>query len=171
MRHSVQTNAPETVASAGDEGRLVQELRSLKTQRSPRALRAAKAMHALEHTNSSRVRNAAALALLDLHVGSAKDALISLLKRPDTKGSRGTLLYALEQLGVDVPLAVLAEIIVNESYEAREEALSFVVSNRIECSAEEFAHAKATLEAASTLADGERLEAIQRALNSLRVKH
>jgi hypothetical protein len=58
------------------------------------------------------------------------------------------LLYALEQLGADLPLPALADIIVDESYEAREGALAFIVSNRIECTAEEFARSKARLEAA-----------------------
>jgi hypothetical protein len=156
---------------AGDEGRLVAELRSLKSQRSRRAPRVAKALEILEKTNSARVRNAAALALADLRTDAAKDRLIDLLSRPDTTGSRGSLLYALDRLGADVPLAVLAEIIVDDAYEAREEALTFIRSNRIECSAAECAHAKAVLEeAANASAEAERLRAIHEALDCLRAK-
>jgi hypothetical protein len=49
----------------GDEGRLVAELRSLKSQRSRRAPRVAKGVEILEKTNSARVRNAAALVLAE----------------------------------------------------------------------------------------------------------
>jgi HEAT repeat protein len=124
-------------------------------------------MQILEQAVSWRVRNAAALALADLRAGNAKDALIDLLKRQDTKGSRGTLLYALGELGADLPLPVLADIIADESYEAREEALTFLASGRIEYSAQEFARARARLEAAQLSADAERSEAIRRALEYL----
>ena len=169
MRHSVDSNALETALSVGDEGRVIEELRSLKSQRSSRRSRAAKAMQILEHTSSSRVRNAAALALVDLRVPDAKHALVNLLTRPDTKGSRGTLLYALEQLGAAVPLPILAEIIADESYEAREEALALIARDPIECPAGELARARATLEAARPSADDERSQAIRRALEHLRL--
>jgi HEAT repeat protein len=171
MRNSVHLNTAQTALSVGDEGRLIAELRSLKSQRSRRGSRAAQAMKILEETNSSRVRNAAALALADLRAHSAKDTLIDLLSQPETRGSRGTLLYALEQLGADVPLPILAEIIVDESYEAREEALALIVSNRIEFSGKEFACSKARLEAARASADAERLQAIRRALEAMEINH
>jgi len=125
----------------------------------------------LEQTRSPRVRNAAASALADLRAGGATDALINLLTRPDTAGSRGTLLYALELLGADVPLPDLAEIIAEGSYEAREEALGLIDRDRIECSLEDLALARATLEAAPVSADGERARAIRRGLEYLRTKH
>src|SRR5215510_3845892 len=110
MRHSADTNAfPAELSGAGETG-LIEELRSLKSQRSSRSSRIAKAMKIFQQTNSARVRNAAALALGDLRAYGAKDALINSLMRPDTKGSRGTLLYALEQLGADVSLLVLTDI-------------------------------------------------------------
>jgi hypothetical protein len=125
----------------------------------------------LEQTNSSRVRNAAALALADLRAYGATDKLIDMLSRPDTRGSRGTLLYSLEQLRVDIPLPVLADIIINEPYEAMEEALAFIVSNRFECSADDFTRSKAELESAASSSDTERPQAIRRALEYLRTKH
>jgi|SRR5271169_3271574 len=171
MRHSADANALQSAPLSRDEGRLIEELKKLKSQRSPRRSRTAKALQILEQTNSSRVRNAAALALADLRDHSAKDALINLLTRPDTKGSRGTLLYALEQLGAEAPLPVLADIIANESYEAREEALAVIARDRSECSLEEMAGAQARLEAAGASADPERSQAIHRALEYLRIKH
>jgi HEAT repeat protein len=171
MRHSEDANALGTERFAGHEDRLVEELRVLKSQRSRREPRVAKATQILEQTNSARVRNAAALALADLRAHSAKEALINLLTRPETRGSRGTLLYALEQLGADVPLSILVDIITKEPYEAREEALAAVARDRIECSAEEFARARATLEDAGASADEERSQAIRRALEYLRTNH
>jgi hypothetical protein len=169
MRHFAETNGLGTTKSAGDESRLVAELRSLKSQRSPRQPRLAKALQILEQTNSARVWNAAAMALADLRAGGAKNALINLLTRPETQGSRGTLLYALEKLRADVPLTILAQIILDESYEAREEALSLIARGRIECSAEEFAGARARLDAARMSANDERSQAARRALEYLSV--
>jgi hypothetical protein len=74
--------------SAEDEGYLIEELRSLKSRRSPWRSRVAQAVQILEQTGSLRVRNAAALALADLRASDAKDPLIALVRRPDTKGSR-----------------------------------------------------------------------------------
>jgi hypothetical protein len=161
---------PQAALSAGDEGRLVAELRNLKSQRSSRASRINKAVQILEQTSSSRVRNAAALALADLRATSAKDLIINVLTRSSTTGSRGTLLYALEQLRVNVPLLTLAEIIVNDSYEAREEAVGLISNDRFECSPDELADSKAKLETAAVSADAERLQTIRRALENLRIK-
>jgi hypothetical protein len=169
MQHSVHRNFRETLLPDADESRLIAELRNLKSQRSPRESRAEKAKQILEQTNSRRVRNAAALALADLRARNAKDVLIKLLTRADTRGSRGTLLYALQQIGADVPLPILADIIIEEAYEAREEALALLARGRSECSAEEFAYARSTLEGGHAGADAERSEAIQRALDYLRI--
>ena len=168
MRHLANGDDVQAGFSVGDdEGRLVAHLRRLKGQRSSRRARAAEAMTILEKTGSPRVRNAAALALADLRADGASDALIALLARPDTRGSRGTLLYALDQLGAKVPLRVLGEIIVDESYEAREEALAFIEHDRVEYSAEELARVKLRLQTVGKSADAERLQAIRRALERL----
>ena len=153
--------------SSEDEARLIKELRSLKSQRTRRQARVAKATRMAADTYSPRVRNAAALALADLQAASAKDVLIDLLRRPDTNASRGTLLYALDQLRAEMPVLILAEIVAEDSYEAREEALSFIASGRVEGSDEEFAHARSKLEAAMAWADPERSQAIRRALGYL----
>jgi hypothetical protein len=96
--------------------------------------------------------------------------LVNLLERRETKGARGTLLYVLEQLRAEVPLMVLASIIVEDSYEAREEALSLIGRGLIEGSPADFAEAEATLEGARVSADPERAQAIGRALKYLRTK-
>jgi HEAT repeat protein len=157
--------------SIGDDNRTIADLRSLKSQRSSRAPRIARAIGILESATSSRVRNAAALALADLRAHDAKERLIDLLLRADTAGARGTLLFALEQLGADVPLPTLVRIIMEDAYEAREEALSFIETGRIEYTPEDLAHCENMLEGASAAADGERLQAFRRALRYLQSKH
>jgi hypothetical protein len=168
MRRPKQVDGLEAGLSAEDDGHLIEELRAMKSRRSTRQSRVARALQILEETSSARVRNAAALALADLRAPGVKDALICLLRRPQTKGSRGTLLYALGELAADVPISVLAEIIVAESYEAREEALDLIRRGRIECSGEGLSNAQGTLEAALAAADEERSQAIRRALEHLR---
>jgi HEAT repeat protein len=150
-----------------EDDRLIEELHNLKSQRSPRRVRADNAMRILEQTKSHRVRNAAALALADMRAPGAKDALIRLPKRPDTIRARGTLIYALDELGADVPLPVLADIILNETYEAREEAVGLVAQDRIACSDRELNSARKRFEAALGSADEERSQAIRRALGYL----
>ncbi|HEY3908919.1 MAG TPA: HEAT repeat domain-containing protein [Stellaceae bacterium] len=171
MTRSVSIDTLDSAFPIGDEGLLIEEIRNLKDRRSPRQARVAKAVQILEQTGSSRVRNAAALALADLRAENAKEALINLLMRPDTKESRGTLLYALGELAADVPLTILAEIIAEESYEEREEALALIRRDRIECSAAEFAKARVRLEAALGSADPERSQAVHRALEYLTTRH
>jgi len=123
----------------------------------------------LENAKSPRVRNAAALALADLRAGVAKEKLIDLLARPDTRGARGSLLYALDQLRADVPLTILAEIIANDTYEAREEALAIIERGRGAATPQDSANSRNLLEAAAAAADGERLQAVRRALKHLRI--
>src|SRR5262245_17712912 len=106
MRHSVAAGILQTPLLGEDESRLIEELPNMKSRRSPRQARVARAIQTLEQAGSTKIRNAAALALADLRADSAKDALIDLLKRHDTKGSRGTLLYALQELEADLPLPV-----------------------------------------------------------------
>jgi hypothetical protein len=166
MRDSGSTRAADAILGE-DEGRIVEELRDLKSQRSPRQARIAKALRAVEQTYSARVRNAAALALADLRAAGAKDVLINLLQRPETKGSRGTLLYALEQLRSDIPVPVLANIVVEDPYEAREEAVSAIARGHAEGAPEDLASARAKLKHAVASADPERLHAIRRALDYL----
>lgn len=83
-------------------------------------------LNVLRETRSPRVRNEAALALLAIGTPKAAEAIVELLGRSDTKGARGTLLYVLNEMNAHVPLATLVEIIVGESYEAQEEALSLL---------------------------------------------
>jgi hypothetical protein len=81
-------------------------------------------------TRSPVVRNAAALALGDLKVDGADQILIDLVKRPETRGANGTLLYALREMDAYVPLAVLLDLIGDDcTYEALEGALDLIANN------------------------------------------
>jgi HEAT repeat protein len=81
-------------------------------------------------TRSPVVRNAAAIALADLNAGGAHELLISLIKRTETRGANGTLLYALREMNAYVPLPVLIDIITDDrTYEALEGALDLIASN------------------------------------------
>ena len=122
-----RTPGPLEVAKlTGNEDKLVEALRHVKSEKSRRQGRTSQVLAILRETDSPRVRNAAAIALADMKVTTAKDELIKLLSRNETKNSRGSLLYALEEMNAEIPLSVLADIIAGNEYEAREEALRFL---------------------------------------------
>jgi hypothetical protein len=85
----------------------------------------------LKTTHSSRLRNAAAIAVADLDSSDAKKTLIHLLVRKDTKKSRGTLLYALDEAGVSIPIDILIQVITTSRFEAREEAIRFLQRRKV----------------------------------------
>src|SRR5271165_1062082 len=100
--------APSPLEAAflnGNEDRIIDELQKVSSLRTRRKARASIVTRILENTESPRVRNAAALALADMRMTNAKEKLIDVLRRPETRGARGTILYALEELDVNVPLS------------------------------------------------------------------
>jgi HEAT repeat protein len=130
--HYVAPSRLEAAFLSGDEDRIVEELRKVSSLRTRRRSRASIITRILEKAESPRVRNAAALALADMRMTSAKEKLINVLKKPETRGCRGTILYALEELGVNLPLSLLVDLILNDSYEASQEALDFIASGKID---------------------------------------
>jgi hypothetical protein len=111
---SIQTQRSlEAAERSGDEVRLAEELRKAKPDVAPTVI------GILERARSPRVRNAAALALADTHAANARGSLIGALRRAETRGHRGTILYALDELGANLPLSLLAGIIAGDAYEAR----------------------------------------------------
>ena len=98
-----------------------------------------------EATASPRIRNAAALAMADLRVQGADQTLIRLLERGETKNSRGTLLYALEEMGAKVPLPLIVRILIEENYEGREQALDLLGKKQVIFTREEASAAAALL--------------------------
>jgi HEAT repeats len=130
--HYAAPSQLEAAFLSGNEDRIVEELRKITNSRTRRHRRSSIVIKILEQTESPRVRNAAALALADMHTTSAGKKLINILRKPETKGYRGTILYALDELGTQLPISLLADLIMNESYEAQQEALAFIVSGKIE---------------------------------------
>lgn len=129
--HLISTHADlKGSLSSDDEDKLVKELRQIKSKRSPRQLRIRKTLDVLKNATSSRVRNAAAIALADMNSVEAKRVLIDLLTQPATRNARGTLLYALDELGAKIPADVLVELILHDSYEARQEAVNLIEKGR-----------------------------------------
>jgi hypothetical protein len=124
-------NALESARRSEDENRLVEELRNVRGLRTSRNARMRQVIEILRHSKSIKVRNAAALALADMRATDAEPELIQLLTRADTAGSRGTLLYALDELGSLVPLQILTAIALGEGYEARAEALNLIDTNKL----------------------------------------
>jgi hypothetical protein len=102
-----------------------------------------------------------------MHAQSAKGVLIEMLTRPDTKGSRGTLLYALRELGATVPPNVLIEAVINDSYEAGAEALGLLADKKLEWTNAELEQVKSKLRAALETTGRQRFSFARRALARL----
>ena len=166
--HYLAPSPLEAAYHSGNEDRLVEELRKAPGDKSRRQRRTLILFKILKETKSPRVRNAAALALADMKMKNAKPQLVEILCRKDTKGNRGTLLYALEELNVDVPLSLLIEILLNDAYEAREEVLDLIEKERIEYDID-VNTAIRKLRRALRSADEERSHAIENALEMLKV--
>ena len=114
----------DDLVTAGDEQKIIEEIRSIaKIGRLPAGI---DLMKLACETRSPRVRNAAAMALLTLGVPNTAELMINLVSRADTKGARGTLLYVLNELKSAVPLDTLVDILINDSYEAQEEAINLL---------------------------------------------
>jgi HEAT repeat protein len=81
---------------------------------------------------SPHIRNAAAIALADLGSTEAATYLTKLLAREDTQGARGTLLYALEELGGSIDLPLLVKILADdESTEVWSECIRAIEGGRV----------------------------------------
>lgn len=79
-----------------------------------------------------RIRNAAAIALADLGSTKAVEYLKKLIVDSDTKGARGTLLYALEELRAPIELGLLVRLLKDEeSIEIWSEIIRALDSGRV----------------------------------------
>jgi DNA-binding protein HU-beta len=154
----------EAAAASGDEDRLVGALRIVKSQGSDEV---DDVVRILRKTHSPRVRNAAAIALADMHPPNAANVLIEVLSKPETKNSRGTLLYALEEVSGKAPLNLLADIILFDTYEARQEALRFIASGNIKATQPELSKVLRIFESSSPK-DDEQAAAISEAISTLK---
>jgi nucleoid DNA-binding protein len=153
--------------SVGSDDALVAALRNIKsTDQSAKDT----ILRIIRETNSSRVRNAAAIALADIRAPNATDVLVELLADPKTENSRGTLLYAIEELNGTVPLETLVDIILSGTYESREEALRLLTSGRAKSTPAELRMAGSSLDKAAPLNE-EEADSIKRAKDAIRAFH
>ncbi|WP_270170244.1 HEAT repeat domain-containing protein [Paenibacillus sp. SYP-B4298] len=88
-------------------------------------------MH-LKSTENNKLRNDIALALSDLGDRIAVEPLIEVLVHPKTKGSRGTLLYALENLDYRSHIETITGFIGEDTLEASMQSL-LLLENIVDC--------------------------------------
>jgi hypothetical protein len=93
-----------------------------------------KVIQLLQMTDSAVVRNAAALKAADLQIPKTADILIRLAESPSLMKRNGTLLYTLAQMRARVPLVLLARVLREGSYEARQHALEILSKGSVNAS-------------------------------------
>jgi len=89
-------------------------------------------LRVLATTADPRMRNAAAVALADLGSEIAPSVIRGLLVSPSTEGCRGTLLYALREMGGKLPLGLMVSSLAGNVGEAQEELLEFLEDGLVE---------------------------------------
>lgn len=80
----------------------------------------------LRTTSDARVRNRAAIALSDMGIPEAFDAIVGLLGQDRTRGARGTLLYALEPYDCSTVLPLLVDLVIADPYESARQAAACI---------------------------------------------
>ena len=93
-------------------------------------------LRVLATTADPRMRNAAAVALADLGSEIAPSVIRGLLVSPPTEGCRGTLLYALREMGGRLPLGLIVSSLARNVGEAQEELLGFLEGGLVEPASE-----------------------------------
>jgi hypothetical protein len=146
----------------GDEGVILAALKTAK--KSARRKYLNEILLILSNTHSARVRNVAAIAVADFRSENIKEALLDLLLRNDTRKSRGTLLYVLDEIGASIPIDILTRIIATSRYEAREEALAFLKSQKIDWNPQQLQRSIRKLERMTLSKNVERSKAAERVL-------
>jgi hypothetical protein len=143
----------DAVIGSGDENRIVDALDAIGRSHASSAERS-RIMELASKTRSPQIRNAAAIALADLGVDGADQLLIDLIKRKESRGANGTLLYALREMNAYVPLPVLIDIITEDrTYEALEGVLDIIANNAAKYDAEEKAEAVSRMKSLLTSTD------------------
>jgi HEAT repeat protein len=153
----------EEAFASGNEDRLINALKINHDSEEVPSL-----VKILRNTRSPRVRNAAAIALADMHPPNAAKILIEVIAKPETKNSRGTLLYALEEVRGKAPLNLLVSILLSDPYEARQEALRFITSGNIRTpTRRELSESLSQLKESSPI-DDEQIHSVREAMSALR---
>ncbi len=120
-----------------DEGSVISELKSVGPWSPHHIELKSIIVSILQQAKSDRVRNAAAIAIVDLKATDAAHDIIDVLRRPEVAKVSGTLIYAVDELGASIPFLVLARLLELGSYEARAQALLFFEENRIALGSED----------------------------------
>ena len=116
--------------SARDASRLLSVLDSLTPDDRSGTL-TAMVVSLLTETETKVIRNAAAMALADMQTRSAARAIVDVLRMPATRKSRGTLSYPLARPDGSIDLDIVADTVVNSSFEAGEECMDALERRRI----------------------------------------
>ena len=109
---------------------------------------------------TARARNEAAIALADLGAKRAIGRIEKLLWLPETKGARGSLLYALAELGADLEPELLAKLLIEDGGEVQYECLRAIEAGRVAARGTIPEQAVRLREAAQTEKDEDRRRAI-----------
>ena len=157
----------DAAIGSGDENRIVDALDAIGRSRLSSAERS-RIMELARKTRSPQIRNAAAIALADLGVDGADQLLIDLIKRKESRGANGTLLYALREMDAYVPLPMLIDIISEDrTYEALEGVLDVIANNAAKYEAEEKAEALSRIKPLLTSTDAHTSHTVRLAIKYL----
>lgn len=83
----------------------------------------------LLETDNINLRNSIALALSDIGIDDAIEPLINLIKDPKTRGSRGTLLFALAPFDCSRYIDVFIELLLEDSFETSRQSFILLENN------------------------------------------
>ncbi|WP_102275557.1 HEAT repeat domain-containing protein [Cytobacillus massiliigabonensis] len=86
-------------------------------------------IHHLLTTDNKNLRNAIAIALSDIGNSEAIEPLIYMLKSPNTVGSKGTLLYALENFNCGPFAELIVDLLFDDSFEVSRQSFLLLESN------------------------------------------
>jgi hypothetical protein len=117
----------------------------------------------LSRAQTPSERNRAAIELADLGAKGEIGTIKKQLWLPATKGARGTLLYALAELGADLDPILLVNLLIGEGGEVQYECLRAIEGGRVTSRHELPAQAMRLREAAGTEKDEDRRDAIEAA--------
>ena len=128
-----RSKGPDAEAwSQRDEDTIVDALKNLRVDNSEqdRELLSAHVFDILQETIAQRIRNAAALTLVDLGINQTTMRIVDVLRRADLAEVSGTLLFALNEIDASIPLGIIVDVIENGSFEARNQAMFFLEEHR-----------------------------------------
>ncbi len=109
---------------SGDPQRIIEAARECASRQEASA--GPYLLEILQVTRDAAVRNAAALALSDLKNPSAFTLLVDLLKSDHTRGSQGTLLYALGAYDCSPVLPLLVDLVIDGNFEVSRQTFSLI---------------------------------------------